>query len=507
MSSPQEQFSQKFNSYFETDQKKTYENVDNLKKFADRCVSLARKFKDDEPVVSSEFYFLGAFSCLFYLFDVDINNSYAISKGYDCISDACNILNDDEYKTVLACFQILKLDSEQIEQNLEELKDIDKMCPTIRLIENNLLNIQYLEDQYNLLLFTVLSSVTKSLRAAKLHGALEEACLWLQKSPYVKHKMLAYASLAERYVRFDSFEEAERCAKLGINLLGPNHEYNSSEEISEWWAICWTTVAECRYYAKDFDFAESLLEKGVKLGITTCMIRLGNMYKYGEGVDKDEKKARQLYNQAMNLGNGAARFYLDRYNQIESWFTERKIAERDFKIGHYKGQIFNDIMYGHGKLKYDKKAFYEGSFISGSRTGQGTMLYSDDVKYTGTWLGDNRNGLGKLTWPDGSYYEGSWRDDKIHGEGQFRYSDGSYYEGSFRLGRRHGRGTMIYTNGDKYVGDWLNDNRTGFGTYYWPKAGRHEGYWLNNNRQGYGIAYAQDGSIIREGQWDNDKEV
>jgi hypothetical protein len=70
--------------------------------------------------------------------------------------------------------------------------------------------------------------------------------------------------------------------------------------------------------------------------------------------------------------------------------------------------------------------------------------------------------------------------DCVNGTGTYRWANGDHYEGQFKDGERHGRGTLYYANG-----------------------GRYEGQFRDDKRSGLGIEYSSDGSVAKEGYWEN----
>ena len=68
--------------------------------------------------------------------------------------------------------------------------------------------------------------------------------------------------------------------------------------------------------------------------------------------------------------------------------------------------------------------------------------------------------------------------------GTFTFSNGEKYIGEFKDGNYNGRGTGTFANGDKYVGEYKDSLRHGQGTLY-----------------------ASNGTITKQGIWENDKFI
>ena len=66
--------------------------------------------------------------------------------------------------------------------------------------------------------------------------------------------------------------------------------------------------------------------------------------------------------------------------------------------------------------------------------------------------------------------------------GIFTYGSGEKYVGEWKDGKRHGQGTLSFTNGSKYVGEWKD-----------------------RSMHGQGTQYNADGSVKREGIWEDGK--
>ena len=145
------------------------------------------------------------------------------------------------------------------------------------------------------------------------------------------------------------------------------------------------------------------------------------------------------------------------------------------------------------------------------------------------------NGYGVYTWPDGSVYDGDWAGGLRSGKGTFIDINGDRYDGDWSNGQRNGQGAysfgigvgnrnaidssryggdlqndgknakVLYTPGDRYEGNWVNDEMSGQGVYTWANGARYEGEWANGRRTGYGTLYAKDGSILKQGQWKDNK--
>ena len=163
----------------------------------------------------------------------------------------------------------------------------------------------------------------------------------------------------------------------------------------------------------------------------------------------------------------------------------------------------------------------------------GTYTFADGDKYVGEWRDDKKNGQGTYYYLaddefKGDKYVGEFRDNAFNGQGTFTYADGANYVGDSRVNAFNVQGTFAYADGDKYVGEWRDDKRNGQGTYYHASGNKYVGEFKDSmpNGQGtftyadgrrdvgefkdgvldgYAIQYRADGSIIKEGIFEDYK--
>ena len=120
------------------------------------------------------------------------------------------------------------------------------------------------------------------------------------------------------------------------------------------------------------------------------------------------------------------------------------------------------------------------------------------------------NCFGTYTFADGDKYVGEWRDDKRNGQGTFTFADGDKYVGEFKDNTKHGQGTYYHLADDefkvaKYVGEFRDGKRNGQGTFTFADGRREVGEFKDGVLDGYAIQYRADGSIIKEGIFEDDK--
>lgn len=76
------------------------------------------------------------------------------------------------------------------------------------------------------------------------------------------------------------------------------------------------------------------------------------------------------------------------------------------------------------------------------------------------------------------------------------------YAGQWRSGQYAGIGTYFAPNGDRYVGQFSANQYNGQGIYYFLSGERYVGEFRNGKKHGHGILYSAEGSLLIEGNWD-----
>ena len=114
-------------------------------------------------------------------------------------------------------------------------------------------------------------------------------------------------------------------------------------------------AAMCRmgkkhYHEGDYDTALEYLTKAAELGSAEGLCCLAKLYLEGKGVEKDEKKARQLLEKAAIGGHPLARWTL---GLLEARDGNKKNALRHWIIAANQGHV--------EALNYVKKGFQDGS--------------------------------------------------------------------------------------------------------------------------------------------------
>ena len=69
---------------------------------------------------------------------------------------------------------------------------------------------------------------------------------------------------------------------------------------------------------------------------------------------------------------------------------------------------------------------------------------------------------------------------------------------------------MHWVDGSKYTGEWKDDTMNGQGTFYETDGSWWTGEWKNGRngkKNGLGTEYAADGTVLRSGNWVDNKYV
>ena len=176
-----------------------------------------------------------------------------------------------------------------------------------------------------------------------------------------------------------------------------------------------------------------------------------------------------------------------------------------YKNGHqYEGEFKDDKRFGKGIYNWPDGQRYEGNWKDGNYHGNGILTLNSRERYDGEWKNGKKDGKGSFTWPDGQIYEGNWKEDKREGKGVNSYPDGMRYEGEWKDGKKYGKGIQTLPDGESYEGDWKDDKRNGKGIQTLSDGHLYEGDWKDDNAHGFGIYYDKKGTIIYQGQWNED---
>ena len=128
--------------------------------------------------------------------------------------------------------------------------------------------------------------------------------------------------------------------------------------------------------------------------------------------------------------------------------------------------------------------------------------------------GYKNNCFGSFTVKNGKYkgdiYIGEFKNDQKHGQGTYYYfadnsHKGDVYKGSYNYGKVTGKGVNIFANGEIYIGEFKDGDYHGQGTFIWKNGMKDVGEFKNGKLNGYATRYHIDGSIFKEGIWENDK--
>ena len=102
------------------------------------------------------------------------------------------------------------------------------------------------------------------------------------------------------------------------------------------------------------------------------------------------------------------------------------------------------------------------------------------------------------------FREGS---NDLHGVGIQVTKRGIISEGYWENGKLNGQGRHIFSEGYCYIGGFKDNLFDGHGTFYWKYGRKYVGQLKENKRFGKGIQYNEDGTIEREGDWEDEMTI
>jgi TonB family protein len=148
-----------------------------------------------------------------------------------------------------------------------------------------------------------------------------------------------------------------------------------------------------------------------------------------------------------------------------------------------------------------------GSDISNWNNCFASTVDLSGATYVGEWKAGRWDGKGTHTLLNGDRYVGEFKAGNYNGFGTYFFSDGEKYIGEFKNDLRNGKGTYFYLNGNQYIGQWKDDFRSGLGTQYYASGSKYVGEFKNHKLNGLGTLFANNGEILKEGNWLDDKFV
>ena len=173
----------------------------------------------------------------------------------------------------------------------------------------------------------------------------------------------------------------------------------------------------------------------------------------------------------------------------------------------YVGEYKDDKRNGQGTYTFANGERYFGEYKDDKRNGQGTQTFANGNKYVGEFKDDKRNGQVTATFANGERYIGEYKDDKRNGQGTQTFANGNKYVGEYKDDKRNGQVTATFANGERYVGEYKDDKRNGQGTQTFANGNKYVGEWMDDKRKGQGIEYSSNGSITKQGRWENGNVV
>ncbi len=184
----------------------------------------------------------------------------------------------------------------------------------------------------------------------------------------------------------------------------------------------------------------------------------------------------------------------EKFKVSEINFIDEKIGVIRNKDIIYQGEINDSYLEGYGKL-WKNNLSYHGQFKKNKLSGEGILNYFYEI-------------------PEDNFivsYKGDFVSNKKEGKGYELYHNKEYYIGDFSDDLRHGHGILYNKNGTvKIEGVWnLGESvNTHFITLYYGNGfPEYKGEYKNGKKNGNGIFWGEDGHIIFDGEFENNKFV
>jgi hypothetical protein len=169
----------------------------------------------------------------------------------------------------------------------------------------------------------------------------------------------------------------------------------------------------------------------------------------------------------------------------------------------YKGEVFQDLPHGKGKLTQSDGVSYNGFFFNGLYHGKGKLTLPSGDMYKGTFEHGVIIGDVEVEYADGSFYAGKLLDGLFHGQGGY-VIDGVIYSGEFNKGEFPRNIYIKFPNGAEYSGEFYNGNLSGYGVMYYVDGWVYQGNFVGGIRQGQGKLVSPEGEVY-EGNFLNDE--
>lgn len=279
----------------------------------------------EDAQIRGNYDLLSGFICLQY-FDFkeidgpDLFEDELCERGLEYATRAVSVCGDDEYRLLHNIFRIVNVSPETGTDAITELQRLITECPAIVNLQETVIPIYEWEDIFENMIYTKLLVMYDCFEDLS-----DQVKLLLsydfESTVYKEH---VYSLISKIYYRMEDysnhFEYAKAVVELGDSVEGENKKPSNS-------------------------WLESLVD-------------LGGCYEEGEGVEKDAKKAFEIYNRGAELGSGYAMACIgDMYENGVSVELDREIAYSWYNKAVAAG--YEDAQEDIDRLKeYLKKDFY-----------------------------------------------------------------------------------------------------------------------------------------------------
>ena len=332
------QFFDHWNEYFE---KKAFVFSSRItfKKYIDEISNLYDENLDDGNAVS--YLFLQSFAILEYRIETD--DDHYLKRGNKFLSNAKNILDDEEFQIMQEVYNIYLMDSDSPDA-LEEITNLPDVLQVDNL-DNNYVTLDYWKNAYrNAWMFRALQTGVRLYDNGEQEDA--EELLFLAGEKLTEADPPGWEIIVDCYEsnyygeNEDYWSEAAYYAKHAVEMVydSIDIDYDPNDFADRCWLKCLETagVSYIEGEGEDFDFSKGFLylSKAADLGSIEAMCDLGDYYLDGEyGFVKDPAKALEWHIKASNGGDSYSAYriaeiyeegngILQDYNRAIQWYKK-----------------------------------------------------------------------------------------------------------------------------------------------------------------------------------------
>jgi len=200
--------------------------------------------------------------------------------------------------------------------------------------------------------------------------------------------------------------------------------------------------------------------------------------------------------------------------------------------------VYNFSDNGFAEIEYPDGGYYIGEVVNFSRHGLGSYINKDGLEIEGVFKDGIANGSFKINFKDGETAQASYINGKLNGivkkkllgsvmltanfhNGELKSAEYSYYDKAkntsilYKMTSKNedffynicGEAEVYFNNTLCYTGEVKDFAMHGEGVFHYENGEIFEGHFNNNQKEGYGTLFSEDGVILKQGYWKNNKFV